>query len=107
MGKRAAKKVRRRRAAAPLPRHDEALFRSIFERSPIGIAVVGLDGHPQRCNAALQRMLGYDEAELRRMSFAEFTYPDDVSTDLALFGELLSGERDQYQIEKRYLRKDG
>jgi PAS domain S-box-containing protein len=86
---------------------SEARFQSIFEGSAIGIALVGMDGHPQRCNAALLNMLGYSEAELQAMAFADFTHPDDVAIDIALFGELLRGARDQYHIEKRYIRKDG
>jgi PAS domain S-box-containing protein len=41
------------------------------------------------------------------MAFPEFTYPDDIQADLQLFHALASGERDHYQIEKRYIRKDG
>ena len=41
------------------------------------------------------------------MAFAEFTHPEDVKRDVALSESLLAGERDSYQIEKRFIRKDG
>jgi PAS domain S-box-containing protein len=52
-------------------------------------------------------MLGYTAEELRRMSFVEFTHPDDTDKDWALARELFEGQRDYYQIEKRFIRKDG
>ncbi len=88
-------------------RKNEAELRVTFENAAIGMALVNMDGHPIKSNRALQHMLGYSEAELRRMPFTEFTHPDDVQTDSELYGELMSGKREQYQVEKRYLRKDG
>jgi PAS domain S-box-containing protein len=88
-------------------RQAEPLFHAAFERAAIGIALVDLNGYPIECNAALERILGYSEAELRTMAFPEFTHPDDVQADLELYHGLLAGERDHYQIEKRYVRKDG
>jgi PAS domain S-box-containing protein len=82
-------------------------FRLIFEGSGLGIAVVGADGRPVRCNPALESLLGYSEAELTKMFFTEFTHPDDVSTDWELFLDLIGGRRTHYQIDKRYIRKDG
>jgi two-component system, NarL family, sensor histidine kinase UhpB len=41
------------------------------------------------------------------MVFTDFTHPDDVSADWALFEQLVAGERDHYQMQKRYFRKDG
>jgi len=82
-------------------------FRLIFDHAAIGIALVDLAGQPVQVNPALQRMLGYSAAELRRMTFAQFTHPDDIAKDWALFQETIEGRRDSYQIEKRYLRRDG
>jgi PAS domain S-box-containing protein len=88
-------------------RESEAQFRAIFEGAAIGVALVDMEGRPVKCNPALQRLLGYTEAELQTMAFPEFTHPDDVQADLQLSCGLKSGEFDHYQIEKRYLRKDG
>jgi PAS domain S-box-containing protein len=89
------------------PAHTEAQFRTIFNSAAIGIALVDFSGRPQQCNPALERLLGYSEAELCQMTFPEFTHPDDIPADVDLYHRLISGERDYYQLEKRYLRKDG
>jgi PAS domain S-box-containing protein len=88
-------------------RRSESEFRIIFENAPIGIALVDPDGRPIRCNHPVQQILGYSEKELQNMHFKEFSYPGDAQADLELYGELLQGKRERYQIEKRYVRKDG
>lgn len=88
-------------------RESEASFRATFVRAAIGMALVDMHGRPIDSNPALQRMLGYTAAELRTMRFTEFTHPEDADTDLALYQELTAGQRDHYQLEKRYSRKDG
>ncbi|HXF37908.1 MAG TPA: PAS domain S-box protein [Actinomycetota bacterium] len=85
----------------------EEVFRAIFEEAGIGMALVDLEGRPVAANRRLQEILGYTEPELRSMTFPEFTHPDDVRADWELFEELVRGERSHYQLDKRYLRKDG
>lgn len=85
----------------------DAYFRLIFDGSGLGIALVDTEGRPIRCNPAMERILGYGGDELGRMAFPQFTHPDDVAADAELFQELIAGRRTQYQIEKRYVRKDG
>ncbi|HVV85451.1 MAG TPA: PAS domain S-box protein [Kofleriaceae bacterium] len=89
------------------PLTGDELLRAMFESSGLGIALVGEDGRPRRANPALQRMLGYSEAELVTMTFAEFTHPDDVAQDRALFLELIAGLRSSYRLEKRYVARGG
>ena len=86
---------------------SEARFRSAFEWSPIGIALVGLDGRWLEVNRALCEIVGYTEDELRALTFQDITHPDDLEADLAQAERLFSGEIPSYQMEKRYLRKDG
>jgi PAS domain S-box-containing protein len=85
----------------------EARFQAIFERAAIGIGLVDLGGRIIESNPALQQMLGYSREELRHMVFTEVTHPDDVQADVNLFKELMAEQRDHYQIEKRYICKDG
>ena len=86
---------------------SEARFRAIFEGAAIGIALVDMEGRPAMSNPALQRMLGYSGTELRHMAFREFVHPDDAERDRELYQELVEGKRDFFQVENRYVRRDG
>jgi two-component system, cell cycle sensor histidine kinase and response regulator CckA len=88
-------------------RESETRFRGVFESAGIGTAVADLQGRLTETNPAVQTMLGYSEAELVGMAFSDYTHPEDFDSDMHLFTELLQGKRERYQIEKRYLRKDG
>lgn len=85
----------------------ENLFRAIFDSSAIGIALVDREGRPVQCNAALREMLDFSDEELCGMTFSEFTHPEDIDKDLALYEELKNDERSSYQMAKRYIRKGG
>jgi PAS domain S-box-containing protein len=52
-------------------------------------------------------MVGYTEEELRALSFLDVTHEDYRETNWALINELVEGKRQQFQIEKKYRRKDG
>lgn len=88
-------------------RESEERFRKAFQYSAIGMALVGLDGHWLKVNDALCQITGYPEQELLRMTFQDITHPDDFESDHVIAARLLGGEVDHYQMEKRYLHKDG
>lgn len=88
-------------------RKNEELFRAIFEKAAVGIVIADLEGRPQESNHAFQEMIGYNANELRGMIFAEFTHPDDIGADMELHRDLVAGNRGWFQMEKRYIRKDG
>ncbi|MBZ5705080.1 MAG: PAS domain S-box protein [Acidobacteriia bacterium] len=90
-----------------LVRESDKRFRAIFDAAAMGIVQCTTEGRVVETNPAVERMLGYTHAELRGMHFRDFTYPDDLAGDVELFEEMVSGKRDYYQIEIRYLRKDG
>ncbi len=71
------------------------------------MAIVELDGRWRETNSALRDFLGYSAAELANLSFQELTFPDDLEVDLDHVGKLIEGRIASYQIEKRYIRKDG
>ena len=86
---------------------SEARFRTIFEDAALGIALVDHQGRILDSNPALQELLGYSAQEMEGRTFLEFTHPDDVRDSHELYQELFAGKLREYQIEKRYLRKDG
>ncbi|VEG51790.1 PAS/PAC and GAF sensor-containing diguanylate cyclase/phosphodiesterase [Mycolicibacterium aurum] len=85
----------------------ERRFDLALAHSPIGMAVVGLDGSFLRTNRALRSMLGYSRKTLESLTFQEITHPDDLESDLALLAECLDGRRRSYRIDKRYIAADG
>ncbi len=88
-------------------RSSEARFRSVFEDARIGMTMVSSDDHIIEVNSAYQDLVGYNIDELRKMTIANITHPDDVLIDAQLFEEVLQGKRSSYQMEKRYIRKNG
>ncbi|BBY64048.1 EAL domain-containing protein [Mycolicibacterium helvum] len=85
----------------------ERRFGLALAHSPIGMAVVGLDGTFLRTNRALRVMLGYSKWELAELTFQEITHPDDLDADVSLLNDCLEGRRRSYRIDKRYIASDG
>ncbi|MGH7551625.1 MAG: PAS domain S-box protein, partial [Longimicrobiales bacterium] len=96
----------RRRAVQALA-DRETVFHGIFNNAGTGIGLVDVVGRPVASNPALQEMLGFSEEEMARLPFTEFTHPDDAAADWQLFQELITGKRETYRIETRFIRKDG
>lgn len=96
-------------ARRALARHLESERRAwaIFDSAAIGMALVGLDGRFLRTNPAWERIVGYSEPELLARTFQAITHPDDLAQDLAYVQQMIAGERQSYQMEKRYFHKGG
>ena len=92
---------------SPLPASGDSLFQNAFEHAAIGMALVAPDGKWLRVNRSVCEITGYSEAELLQRSFQDITHPDDLDLDLANVGKMLAGEIDSYQMEKRYVHKNG
>ena len=92
---------------SPKSELSSAQFVAAMEHSPIGTALVGLDGQWIWTNIAIRSILGYSQEELSCLTFQDLTHPDDLYTDLDQAEKLISGEGSAYQMEKRYFRKDG
>jgi len=97
----------RKRAVAML-RESELRFRAVYERSPIGIALVDsctgrfLQVNPKYCEIA-----GRSEEELLQIDVASITHPDDVGNTGEFLRQLAEGELANYDTDKRYVRPDG
>jgi PAS domain S-box-containing protein len=86
---------------------SEARFRTIFEDSALGKALLNARGQIVACNPALRAMLDRSEEELVGTRFARYSHPDDAQEDQDLFQSLVDGELGFYHAEKRFVRKDG
>lgn len=99
--------ITERHRVAERLRESEQRFRLAFTHSAIGLALVSLDGHFLEVNAAMCRILGYSEAELVSTTFQALTYPEDLAPNLVCFRRALAGEISHYELEKRYVHKEG
>ena len=88
-------------------RESEQRFYGAFQHAPIGMALVTVDGHMLRVNDALCQMLGYDEQELLARALPDLTHVDDLPASRELTRGLRAGQRETYQLEKRYIHRDG
>jgi len=85
----------------------EERFGGLFATATIGIAITTPYGSYLQANAVYCRMLGYTVDEMRRLNFASLTHPDDLARNLRWRDELLAGQRENFFMEKRYLKKGG
>jgi|GEM_PF-594866 len=88
-------------------RISEEQFRSSFEYSATGMAIISKEGKWIKVNDTVCKILGYSADELKTKTFQDITYPDDLDADLELLQELIEGKRPYYIMEKRYVHKSG
>jgi PAS domain S-box-containing protein len=88
-------------------RTSEEKFRHAFEDASIGMAIVSLDGHWLKVNPALCQLIGYSPKELLGLTSQDITHPEDVGMESDYGDQLLAGKTSTYQIEKRYIHKQG
>jgi PAS domain S-box-containing protein len=96
----------RKRAIESL-RESEARFKAVFDNAAVGVAIMTLDRRIVHINPTVTRLTGYTPEEMLNINPSDMVVEEDRFTDRALFVELVAGQRDQYLVEKRYLRKDG
>jgi two-component system cell cycle sensor histidine kinase/response regulator CckA len=94
------------RAAESL-RTSERELRAVFDGAGVGIALIGPDGQLRKVNRALSAFLGYSEDALLASDFQSLTHPDDLPRELELTLRMIAGELDRFELDKRFLRRDG
>ncbi|OLS36883.1 PAS domain S-box protein [Bacillus sp. MRMR6] len=86
---------------------DSILFKEVFYQSRIPQLIGSQDMQNTQYNPAFSEFLGYTMEDLHRLSVFDLSHPDDFEHDFFLFKEILAGKRNEYEIEKRYLHKNG
>jgi PAS domain S-box-containing protein len=103
-------RTERKRAEEALREVQEA-FRTAFEDAPIGMALFSVDpaadGRLLQVNTSLCEITGYTPEELLRTSLHAVTHPLDQEQEITLAEDLLAGRVPNYQLEKRFVRRDG
>lgn len=96
-----------RQRAEEMMRASEERFRSAFELTNVPMVLTDLDHHFVRVNEAFARLFGYSQQEMLLLSMDAITHPDDLTESYARREPLLAGNADYFQMEKRYLHRDG
>jgi len=99
-------RIDRRLAEDELHKSEER-FRVLFESGPVGIVTADESLRIGLANRAFCAMTGYREEELRGVRLLDLSHPDQAGAERAEVEALLRGKAPFYQLEKRFLRKDG
>jgi PAS domain S-box-containing protein len=99
--------VTERRAQEERLRENEARLRTIFEKAPIGMALIAPEGSLLQVNRALATMLGRTPTELQQLTVPDIVHPDDLEPTRAQVAAALAGLTDTIAGESRYVRADG
>ena len=99
--------ITERNEAEDALRNAEARYRSYFELPLIGIAIISPEKSWLEANDRLLAILGYPWQELKKMTWSDLTYPEDLAADAEQFNRVLAGKIESYMLEKRFIQKNG
>ncbi|BFT74288.1 PAS domain S-box protein [Paenibacillus sp. P36] len=83
------------------------LFSQVFKYSPIGIALLSMQGKWLKVNASLCRITGYTESDFLDMTIQDILQMDDIDKTWDIRDQILDGKMDNFQMEKRFIHKNG
>ncbi len=100
--------ITERKQAEEALERSERRFRTVYERSPIGICIVDTKtGQFLQVNQKFCEIAGRTEEDLAGRSFCSITHPDDFAESRELGLRMAAGDIDHYEVVKRYVRPDG
>jgi PAS domain S-box-containing protein len=99
--------ISRRKKAEEALEQSKREFQNYFESGSVGLSVTLPDKRWIEVNQKLCQMLGYSKKELLGMNWVDISHPDDRAKNLELFDKSLEGKIDNYELEKRFICKDG
>ena len=102
-----AEDITARREVEQAGRESEARFRSVFENSSVGIALIRPDQQILEVNAAFCRMLGCSRSEILSRPSNHWTHSDDRLRYAEENDRLFRGEVPVLRSERRYLHSNG
>lgn len=85
----------------------ESQLASFYSLDLVGLTVTSPDKGLISINPCLCKMLEYTEEQLKKLTWNDLTYPNDLEADEAQFTRLLANEIDGYSLEKRFISRTG
>lgn len=83
-------------------------FKTIFEQSPIGMSLTDMrTGEIMNVNQSYLDLLGIEREDLKSFSWDAVTHPDDRPASQVITERMMQGERGPFNLDKRFIRKDG
>jgi two-component system, OmpR family, sensor histidine kinase VicK len=102
-----AKDITKRRSIERALYTSEQRYRSLFEKAPVGIAIVDSDDKVLVCNQMTKNILGFSPQEYNGQDMARLVHPDCAKQRAGLLRQLRDCEIDSFYHEERHLCKDG
>ena len=88
-------------------RESEARFRAMYDNAAVGMSMMSLDRKVISINPTAAQMTGYTFEELYNTDPSLLSYPEDRPIGVEQFRQMVAGELSGFQMEKRFLRKNG
>lgn len=88
-------------------RASELRLQQFVAEAPVGLCILDENWRAISTNRALCELTGYEKEEILGSTYALYTHPEDLSTNIVLTDEFFRGIRSNYTYEKRYIRKSG
>ena len=99
--------ITEQRRAEEALRVSELRLQDFVAEAPVGLCIFDQSWRAISANRALCALTGYEEQEIVGSTYALYTHPEDLATDIVLTDEVFQGTRSTYAYEKRYIRKTG
>ncbi|XHX76729.1 MAG: PAS domain S-box protein [Stenomitos frigidus ULC029] len=87
--------------------HEIVSSETLWHQAPIGILQLGLDGGITHANPAFCQLVGYTEAQLRRLDNRAISHPEDFVAEVQLLQQMIDHGQRQQTLRKRYQQFDG
>ncbi len=82
-------------------------WRAAFDRAPVGMAEISLEGRFTRVNAALCEVVGYSAEQLCAMTPLDLSHPDDADVVRQVLQELPHAAVDDFKYTRRFIHAHG
>jgi PAS domain S-box-containing protein len=89
-----------------LPQNGKRLI-ELYTHAPIGIVECSLEGKYISVNEEFCRITGHTRGELLKLDIHALIYPKHLARETDIYKQLISGSLPFYNIEQRYVRRNG